>query len=256
MYSRSLSKKHQSLIKHVYEHLDLKELTKLKLTIDEGLVANLTFLKTCAECKKECYQEKDIVICRMCAYWIHDDDVPIGFTNVDSCYTYNEDYGKCCSNCHKEYLQYRHERFNYVGDFSNRREYNQDGDEIPEFHHTYNSDPNPNDNSEERSKTQTVVSESCYTFADKLNRKKLSGQTCNKENESLPETINIPKIATNTSVESVMITDGNKNNTISVEPVTRTDGNKNNDNANIIAFDDIFNDKNLMNFVFQTIEQL
>ena len=43
MYSRSLSKKHQSLIKHVYEQLDLKELTKLKLIIDEGLVANLTF---------------------------------------------------------------------------------------------------------------------------------------------------------------------------------------------------------------------
>ena len=38
--------------------------------------------------------------------------------------------------------------------------------------------------------------------------------------------------------------------------VTRTDGNKNNDNANIIAFDDIFNEKNLMTFVFQTIEEL
>ena len=52
-----------------------------------------------------------------------------------------------------------------------------------------------------------------------------------------------------------MITDGNKNNTISVEPaMTITDNNKNNDNANIIAFNDIFNDKNLMKFVFQTIE--
>ena len=100
------------------------------------------------------------------------------------------------------------------------------------------------------------MSESFYTFANKLNRKESSGQTCNKENESLPETINIPKIATNTSVEPVMITDDNKNNTISVESVMRTDGNKNNDNANIIAFDDIFNDKNLMNFVFQTIEEL
>ena len=109
----------------------------------------------------------------MCAYQIHDDT---------SCYTYNEEYGKCCSNCHKENLQYLHERHNYVGDFSNRREYNKDGDEIPEFHHSYNSDPNPDDNSEERSKTQTVVSESCNTFAKELNRKESSKQTSNKEN--------------------------------------------------------------------------
>ena len=60
------------------------------------------------------------------------------------------------------------------------------------------------------------------------------------KNESLPKTIDIPKIATTTSVEPAMTTDGNKNNV----------------NANIIAFDDIFNDKNLLNFVFQTIEQL
>ena len=100
------------------------------------------------------------------------------------------------------------------------------------------------------------MSESCNIFANKLNRKESSGQTCNKENESLLKTINIPKIATNTSVEPEMITGGNKNNTISVEPVMRTDDNNNNDNANIIAFDDIFNDKNLMNFVSQIIEQL
>ena len=52
VYSRSLSRKYKSLIQHVYKHLDLKELTKLKLTFDVGLVANLTFFKTCAECKK------------------------------------------------------------------------------------------------------------------------------------------------------------------------------------------------------------
>ena len=60
-----------------------------------------------------------------------------------------------------------------------------------------------------------------------------------QKNESLPKTINIPKIATTTSVEPVMITDGNKNNTTSVEPVMTTDGNKNNNNANVIVFDDI-----------------
>ena len=36
----------------------------------------------------------------------------------------------------------------------------------------------------------------------------------------------------------------------------KTDGNKNNGNANIVTFDDIFNDKNFTKFVFQTIEQL
>ena len=140
------------------------------------------------------------------------------------------------------------------GDGSNTDDqYNLDGDEISVFHNNYNPNPNPNvitDNSEERSKTQTVVSEFCNTFANKLNRKESSGQTCNKENESLPKTINIPKIATNTSVEHGTITDGNKNNTNSVEPVTRTDGNKNNDNAKIIAYDDSFNSENLMTFVF------
>ena len=100
------------------------------------------------------------------------------------------------------------------------------------------------------------MSESCNTFAKELNRKESSKQTSNKDNESLPDTINIPKVATNTSVEHLTITDGNKNNTNFVEPVTRTDGNKNNDNANIIAFDDIFNANNLMTFVFQTIEEL
>ena len=71
-----------------------------------------------------------------------------------------------------------------------------------------------------------------------MNRNESSGQTCNKENESLPKIINIPNIATSTYVE----------------PAMRTDGKKNNVNANIITFDDIFNDKNLMNFAFQTIE--
>ena len=84
------------------------------------------------------------------------------------------------------------------------------------------------------------MSESCNIFANKLNGNKSSGITCNKENESLPKLITIPNIATTTSVESAMTFDGNKNNV----------------NTNIIAFDDIFNDKNLMKFVFETIEQL
>ena len=67
------------------------------------------------------------------------------------------------------------------------------------------------------------MSESCNTFANKLNQNESSGQTCNKENELLPKTINIPNIPTTTSVEPAMTTYGNKNNV----------------NANIIAFDDI-----------------
>ena len=84
------------------------------------------------------------------------------------------------------------------------------------------------------------MSESCNTFANKLNQNESAGKRGNKENESFLKIINIPNIATTTSVEPAMTTDGNKNNV----------------NANIITFDDIFNDKNLMNFAFQTIEQL
>ena len=84
------------------------------------------------------------------------------------------------------------------------------------------------------------MSESCNTFANKLNRNESSGQTCNKENESLPKTINIPNTATITSIEPAMTTDGNKNNV----------------NANIVTVNDIFNDENLMKFVFQTLDQL
>ena len=91
MHSKSLSEKHQSPIKHVYEHLNLEELKQLKLTVVEGRVADLPFLKTCAECKKECYQEKDIVKCRTCAYWIHD---------KTKCYNFTSKYRKCSLNCY------------------------------------------------------------------------------------------------------------------------------------------------------------
>ena len=50
----------------------------------------------------------------------------------------------------------------------------------------------------------------------------------------------IPNIATTTSVESAMTTDGNKNNV----------------NANIETVDDIFKDENLMKFFFHLIDQL
>ena len=91
VYSKSLSEKYKSLIKHVYDHLNLEELKQLELTVEEAQVSDLPFLKTYSECKKECYQEKDIDKCRTCAYWIHDNT---------RCYKLNFKDGKCCPNCY------------------------------------------------------------------------------------------------------------------------------------------------------------
>ena len=231
MYSKSLSEKYKSLIKHVYEQLNIEELKQLELTVEEAQLSDLPFLKTCAECKKECYQEKDIDKYRTCAYWIHDNT---------RCYKLNFKYGKCCPNCYYNQISNIEDDNNQGEINTNHRKYNADDDDISEFHNNVNSD-----NLEERSKTQTVVSESCNTFVIKVNRNKSSGITCNEENESFPKTIVIPNIATTTSVEPAMTTDGNKNNV----------------NANIETVDDninpvnvIFKDKNLMKFVFHSIE--
>ena len=90
-------------------------------------------------------------------------------------------YGKCCPNCY--YTQRSNvEDNNKQGEINtNHRKYNADDDDISEFHNNDNSD-----NSEELSKTQTIVSESCNTLFIQLNRNKSSGITCNEENESLP----------------------------------------------------------------------
>ena len=52
---------------------------------------------------------------------------------------------------------------------TNHRKNNADDDDISEFHTNVNSD-----NAEGCSKTQTVVSESCNTFFNKLNQNKSS----------------------------------------------------------------------------------
>ena len=49
VYSKRLSVKYQSLIKHVYEHLNVEELKKLKLTVEKLQVSNLIFFKTCVK---------------------------------------------------------------------------------------------------------------------------------------------------------------------------------------------------------------
>ena len=208
-------------------------LKQLKLTVEEAQVSDLNFLKTCAKCKKQCYQEKDIVKCRTYAYWIHDNA---------SCHNITLKYGKCCPNSY--YTQVSNVKYdNNQGEIiTNNRKYNADDDDISEFHNNVNSD-----NSEECSKTQTVVSESCNTFFNKSNRNKSSGITCNEKYESLPKTIVIPNIVTRTSVEPAMSTDGNKNNVIAgIETV----------DDNINSVNEIFKDEHLMKFVFHSIEKL
>ena len=118
---------------------------QLKLIVEEGWVADLTFLRTCAECNIECYQENDIVKYRTCTYWIH---------NNASYYKLNTQYGKCCSNCNDNHISNYVEEYNNLGKINtNHRNYNLDGDNISEFHNDVTTD-----NSEECSKKQTVVS--------------------------------------------------------------------------------------------------
>ena len=130
--------------------------------------------------------------------------------------------GKCCPNCNDNHISNVKDDNNQGEINTNHRKYNADDDDISEFHNNVTSD-----NSEEHSKTQTVVSESCNTFANKLNRNKSSRITCNEENESLPKIIAIPNIVTTTSVEPAMTT--------------------------IVTVDDILNNENLMKFILQTI---
>ena len=166
--------------------MNLKALRQLKLTVEEGRIADLTFLR------------------------IHDNA---------SCYKLNTEYRKCDSNCNDNHISNYVEDYNNLGEINTiHRKCNADGDDISEFHNNVTRD-----NSEEYSKTQTVVSESCHTFANTLNRNKSSGITCNKENKLLPKIITIPNIVTITSVE----------------PAITTDDNTNNANTNIVTFDDI-----------------
>ena len=128
--SKSLSEKHKSLIKHVYEYLNLEELKQLNLTIEEAQVSKLPFLKRCTECKKECYKEKDIIKYRTCAYWIHD----------NARRKFNLKYGKCCPNCYYNQVS-NVENDNNQGEINtNNRKYNPDDDNISEFNNNVNSD--------------------------------------------------------------------------------------------------------------------
>ena len=88
VYSRSLSLKYQSLVTYIYDHLDVEELKQLRLTVEEKKITDFEFFKTCSKCGKACYQEKNIVQCFCCDFWIHN--------NVNCCI-----YGKCCPSCYQ-----------------------------------------------------------------------------------------------------------------------------------------------------------
>ena len=172
----------------------------MRLTFEETKVAYLKHFQIYAKCKNTCYQEKDIVQCCSCDYWIH---------NNINCYDNIMNYGKCYLNCHHTEMS-NVEDDNNQGEINvNHRKYNVDDDDILEFNTNVNSDI-----SKDRSNIQTVVNESYNTCFNKLNQNKSSDITYSEENESLPKTIGIPNSVTTTYVEPATSTDDNKNNAI------------------------------------------
>ena len=67
VYSNRLIVKHKSLIKHIYDHLIIKALKQLRLTVEEANVSDLFFSRHV----QACHREKDTVQCCSCDYLIH-----------------------------------------------------------------------------------------------------------------------------------------------------------------------------------------
>ena len=134
--------------------------------------------------KKACYQEKDIVQCCSCDYWIH---------NNINCYDNIMNYGKCYLNCHHTEMSNVEDNNNQGEINNNYRTYITDDDDISEFNIKNNSD-----NSEDRSNMKSVVSEFCNTFFIKLNTNKSSDIAYGEGNDSLPKIISIPNSVTTT----------------------------------------------------------
>ena len=67
MYSNRLIVKYKSLIKRIYDHLIIKALKQLRLTVEEAKVSDLNFSRHV----QECYRKKDTVQCCSCDYLIH-----------------------------------------------------------------------------------------------------------------------------------------------------------------------------------------
>ena len=90
-----------------------------------------------------------VIKCCSCDYWIHD--------NI-KCYNYDLKHGKSCPDCYHTEMSIVEDNINQGKININHRKYNADDDDISDFNTHLNSD-----NSEDRSKTLTVVSESCNT---------------------------------------------------------------------------------------------
>ena len=182
--------------------------------------------------KKACYQEKDIVQCCSCDYWIH---------NNINCYDNIMNYGKCYLNCHHTEMSNVEDNNNQGEINNNYRTYITDDDDISEFNIKNNSD-----NSEDRSNMKSVVSEFCNTFFIKLNTNKSSDIAYGEGNDSLPKIISIPNSVTTTLLNL-------QRQLMSIKNVIA-------DNAtvedNINPVNEIITDKNLLEFVFLSIENL
>ena len=101
--------------------------------------------------------------------------------------------GKCCPNCNDNHISNVEDDNNQGEINTNHRKYNaDDDDDISELHNNVTSD-----NSDEYFKTQNVVSESCNTFSNKLNRNKLSVLTCNEEKWIVTNNYLYPKYSNN-----------------------------------------------------------
>ena len=80
-YKSTKRYKYATLISKIYPNLDPKELYQIKLNDEEVKVTDLKFMKVCAQCSKESYDESEVVKCggwyensketNSCTYWIH-----------------------------------------------------------------------------------------------------------------------------------------------------------------------------------------
>ena len=52
VYSKRLTIKYKSHIKHVYDHLIVEELKQMRLTVEKAKVSDLKKFETCVKCKK------------------------------------------------------------------------------------------------------------------------------------------------------------------------------------------------------------
>ena len=152
-------------------------------------------------------------------------------------------HGNSCPDCYHTQISINEDDNNQGEINVNHQHYNADDDDDISGCNTHLD----SDNSEDRFNTQTVVSKLCNTIFKKFNQHKTSDNTCGEENESLPKIIGIQNSVTTTSVEPATLIDGNKNNAITDNETVED---------NFYPVNEIITDKNLLEFVFNSIENL